>query len=285
MNELTSYQKPLHQSINAFHLEVAARSRVTEINYGLKKAHAPNDEIKKPWGAYAHPVLDRFNHNCEGLLILNREVDITDFVINTVGNNGVVVETAGPGGLLREITQEYQSRYYKGEGQAPFSHALAMSLGDGRTPEEKEFDAKHNVDFRDGNLGTQEGWINMRNWGKLITGRERMFADLIINNPQGGWYYLPPSAAVYARLVESSWVCLKPGGTLITSLPSQINLDTLGNRLPRLLERFDLYMKQLMQKGVLDYHRNDSAIVITRTTDTDRPLGLYPGVEEDLCYC
>ncbi len=109
----------------------------------------------------------------------------------------------------------------------PLQMGLALSLGDGRTDEQKTTDRALNVDL---NVDLLEGNILLkRTWREIKKHMETRGIDsfsLILCRPYGGFgpECIPYIRGLYFKLLDNAWGLLSPdGGVLLTELPQHLH--------------------------------------------------------------
>lgn len=138
------------------------------------------------------------------------ETPFRDFLIGRrqEGKNTFVLDLMSPGAVLHQL---------------PIQGGLAVSLGDGRTDEEKMADRENGIDLATGNVLLIEPWKKIHSW--LFQHNIDGF-DLILCRPDGGLdpSYIPEIKGVYYSLINRAWNVLSPdNGVLLTQVPYHLH--------------------------------------------------------------
>ena len=157
-----------------------------------------------PWGVYGNSDLYRYDHAFFNLL---NGKTLKEFIQDEYGEKAFVVELMGPGLLLRQL----KTHNALGKG-------LAVSLGDGRSRFEKDFDANNEIALMEANLLLNESDGTFNSWNE-VTQYVNTQADVVILRPLNGWSRLASVDEFLEKFIENSIKLLKAGGTAFIKLP------------------------------------------------------------------
>lgn len=135
---------------------------------------------------------------------------------------GLVLDFMGYGQVLRDL---------------PLTGGLAVALSDPRSEEAKQYDAKRNIDFVEGNVFKRSTWNRMQQWLDKQPTKDKKF-DLILSRPVRGLDDLTGHKGANIVLLQRGWQMLSfHDGVLLTQFLEQVFEPDLVDRWVRLLNR------------------------------------------------
>lgn len=147
---------------------------------------------EKPWYTYGSTGITAYN--------IFKDIEV-------LSPGSVVIELFSVGCILRIIPG-----YKLGKG-------IAVSLGDGRTQSQKQYDSLANISLVEANLITEEGWHS------LTCAMENRQANLLICDPKGGWSTVPNNINLHLLLLQKMIGLLSSPGTLVINLSTSLFID------------------------------------------------------------
>lgn len=135
---------------------------------------------------------------------------------------GLVLDFMGYGQVLRDL---------------PLTGGLAVALGDPRNEQERQYDARRNINFVEGNVLKRSTWNEMQRWlDRQGTGDKKF--DLILSRPVRGLDDLTDHKGVNLVLLQRGWQMLSShNGVLLTQFLKQVFEPELVDRWVRLLNQ------------------------------------------------
>lgn len=124
------------------------------------------------------------------------------------GRGAYVADVMGAGGVLRTL---------------PIDGGLAVTLGDGRSEEQKCEDTESNIKLLEGNVIEKNTWRAVETY---LNQKDRPGFDLMLVRPVAGLDYIPQDARLGFTLMSKMWENLNPdGGVLLTQTMRRYNSD------------------------------------------------------------
>lgn len=135
---------------------------------------------------------------------------------------GLVLDFMGYGQVLRDL---------------PLTGGLAVALSDPRSEEAKQYDARRNIDFIEGNVFKRSTWNRMQQWLDRQPTEDKKF-DLILSRPVRGLDDLTDHKGANIVLLQRGWQMLSShDGLLLTQFLEQVFEPDLVDRWVRLLNK------------------------------------------------
>ncbi len=135
---------------------------------------------------------------------------------------GLVLDFMGYGQALRDL---------------PLTSGLAVALGDPRSEQEKQWDARRNIAFVEGNVLKRSTWNEMQRWLDKQEVDDKKF-NLILSRPVRGLDNLTDHKGVNIVLLQRGWQMLSSqNGVLLTQFLEHVFEPELVDRWVRFLNQ------------------------------------------------